>query len=575
MPRQDFPRRRALASLLLCSGLVLVWAFGLAPGGELDDAAAFAGRAPERPRFGARGPETAGAESATPPPPRGPAGVAGFGEGGAGGEVCTEYEAVATHKVSVCWSAAGCEGTVRISRARGCYDAAERVISNDPATDAALKRKMGPDFYRVKLVGRREVYQDVMPAFSGDSSTCLYTARVEAAVRGHYNVGVELLYENYDGVDEVRNVWPPLVKRSVLKNAESFMRRSQEAEYHQGQLAVVSDELLTCEGGTDLGAWPPAGKPPSKTVNAVYQAREIPDSPTAYDLQAVCGRGARGRWTPRWVAQSDAPLYTKVRARKVSRKPVIFEWIKQRDRDWVWLTCGASKQALDLDAKKACLKGKKVVVIGDSQLRAAYFGLVNVLLGLADGCVRNISSPNHEAQSLFMQEKSCQENVKGTHRHRVPSHGIDLSFHDDAYVDKCGKHASSADVLVLGFGQHPASKKHWPLSRFNATMQSRAQCLRTAAAARPRASLVWLMAPKYPDTQTGYPVGVKDWRTDPRMLLFNDIARHELRQAPRNVHVVEAFDITAPMGHTSSDQAHYNNFVLHGMVKEILDAACP
>eukprot|EP01060_Flectonema_neradi_P027723 TRINITY_DN37335_c0_g1_i1.p1 TRINITY_DN37335_c0_g1~~TRINITY_DN37335_c0_g1_i1.p1 ORF type:complete len:513 (+),score=57.58 TRINITY_DN37335_c0_g1_i1:105-1643(+) len=423
---------------------------------------------------------------------------------------CYQLETIPNFKAIMCYSSTSCSGKLSITR-QDCETDTNyaRAISNNETTNEFLRRNYGPDWYRVRFWGPEVVVAD--PQFVAGTS-CEYLHRFELTSKGEYNLAVELLYKNFDGIDEIRDIWPQLLKTNIIKQTGKRSAIQRETSFHQGQLTEDSDVTVKCESQPSTDA----------------------------DVG-------------RWKLSSDKVLYTKVRSKKISRKPIVFQWLRQAHEDYRW-------SQKDDRRSESTNNGKvSILVTGDSQLRAAFFGLVNTLRGHQQDCVRNISSPDHNHEFLFPKEKNCLENVKGSHTHKIGRFSV--FFTEDAFLSKCkpgGKYGGYS-VIVLGFGQHPASRKHWPLAKYEHVLKEKVDCLQYYL--KDGKKIKWLMAPKYPDTQKGFPVGVKDWRTDPRLFIFNNAARAALPKHD-NLHIIEAFNMSVGMGHTSSDQAHYNNFVL-------------
>eukprot|EP01065_Artemidia_motanka_P022682 TRINITY_DN26881_c0_g1_i2.p1 TRINITY_DN26881_c0_g1~~TRINITY_DN26881_c0_g1_i2.p1 ORF type:complete len:545 (+),score=175.23 TRINITY_DN26881_c0_g1_i2:27-1637(+) len=440
-------------------------------------------------------------------------------------------------KLSLCWSRDACEGTIRFRRSRCGGSNWGRNLSSDPLHDAWIRKAAGPDFYRVRLDGPETALAAVR--FEGD---CTYAAPLSVSRGGEYALAVELLYRDYEGLDEARNVWPPLLKIPVLPHGSkaAALRRSR---YHAGQLTPPSDYVLVCR-------------------------KSDAPAPTAACRASTVEPG-------RWVRLDGQTLMTKVRVKKVQRHPVLFQWSLQAEAAHEWRPdrCALPSGAETLRAARACLAKKSVGVGGDSQSRAFYFGLLNFMRGHATECMRNISEPDHQGPGLFDGDPRCFENVKGQHKHSVGD-GTRLEFIEDAFLDKGCKGAKPKylrnDITVLGFGQHPASRVHWSFAKYKRALNERVQCVQGLVAKGRR--VLWLLAPKYPDTQKGYPVGVKDWRTDARLEMFNSAAREAM--APLGVPVLDLYAISAAMGHSSSDQAHYNNWVLFEFVRVAVAALC-
>merc|ERR1712146_608632 len=119
---------------------------------------------------------------------------------------------------------------------------------------------------------------------------------------------------------------------------------------------------------------------------------------------------------------------------------------------------------------------------------------------------------------------------------------------DDLFLTKfMGEHYNGYDVVIAGFAQHPASKEHWTVDRYRGAVFAKAKRVRELLDLG--AKVIWYGAPQYPHTTNGYPVVVRDWRTDARLQLFNEASFAAMTAL--GVPVVDSFAVTTPMSHTS------------------------
>ena len=114
------------------------------------------------------------------------------------------------------------------------------------------------------------------------------------------------------------------------------------------------------------------------------------------------------------------------------------------------------------------------------------------------------------------------------------------------------------DTLVLNFGQHPASQHHWHASRYARALDEvlAEVAALTATHRRGEAPLVvWTSTPAFPLRCEGPVVQKKDWRTEPRLLLFNALASAAMRR--RSVPIFDYHALTWPLSHVSKDHSHF------------------
>jgi hypothetical protein len=414
---------------------------------------------------------------------------------------------------------AACRGTLRLAMRKCALHT--QPLSTDAAFDQWQRRHLGANTLRLRLDGPEA---HIVPATY--DAPCEYTFTMPPLFEtGTYTLGFEWLYDDFAALDEITNRWPPLKKQSMLQLDTSF-----RTNYHLQQCTKPSVVKMKCRGG---------------------------DRPTPHDR---CN-GMELYHGGAWVRQPGTQhVTTRVRVKKIQRAPILFQWALQREplSHWVPSACHSTR----IDPKKftKAFSGKRIVVGGDSQLRALYFGLVNTLLGMGVSCVSNLTSTKQEPTS-------CVANVKGGHR--KDAGGVKIDFVDDLFLGKLPSRYEGYDVVVTGFAQHPASREHWTSARFLNTAKSK---VAKAAKLRDKATVVWYAAPQYPHTTNGYPVVVRDWRTDPRLRHFNDMAMAEARR--HMIPSVDAFAISTAMGHTSPDQAHFSNFVSTELVNMLLNVIC-
>jgi len=437
--------------------------------------------------------------------------------------------------VELCYNERTCRGYFRITT-QNC-EKARRKLSRNAQLEAYMLQDLGPDVFRLHLDG-----PEAHAAMSrrADPNRCVFIITIPEVARGGvYRVGLEWLYTDYHALDELSDMWPRLLKAPLLPLDTSFA-----TNYHLQQMTLPSVLHLRC------------GLAPVQSEGGPAATSEA--TPLCTGLENV----TNGSWV-RTSDLEDSPLvFTRVRVRKIQKQPILFEWALQGELPSTWQPKSCTMLSDDSLLRDVALHRKRILVGGDSQLRALYFGLVNVLEGFAMECVRNVSD-------LAGEPAHCHPNVKGSHRKRITANGRDIQvdFVDDLFLDRFGSgRYSGYDVVIIGFAQHPASKEHWSYDRYRGTLIPKLdKCQEMLKKGK---LVVWYLTPQYPHTRVGYPVVVKDWRTDPRLLLFNTLAKMEALR--RGVPVVDGFSITTAMSHTSPDQAHFTNWVSYELVRAVL-----
>lgn len=475
---------------------------------------------------------------------------------------------------------------------------AGRRLSDNATFSSQLRDRFGPLLLRLRLESPDRALL-LRPRFDPprlgrncsyvyDLAHPLLLAAHGGRTTAHFRLALEVLYDAFHAVDETQNIWPPLLKASVLEVVDPM---TFNTAYHLQQCTVPSQYIWrTDNGGTrgsvvrepQLQPWTTTGSlqgPPPEDVAAPSNVVVPTSSP-------ICDGGVpssgpvetpaypTGYWAVRRPADGSATalITTRVRVRKLRREPILFLWAPQIDRDWRWVPQGCRRNAKlfgdvggPSTALVSTLRGKRIAIGGDSQLRALFFGMVNVLSGWEGRCVRNITSVESEPAG-------CIHNVKGSHRKSI-SMGtggatVQVDFVDDLFLDRLGSSRYDGyDAVIVGFAQHPASKEHWTMDRYRASVANKLPHLQRRM--QKKSLPIWYAAPQYPYTTQGFPVAVKDWRTDARLMLFNEAAMEIMRGA--GIPTIDAFSITTSMSHTSPDQAHFSNFVSAELVRMTLE----
>jgi hypothetical protein len=468
----------------------------------------------------------------------------------------------------LCFDEEACSGTLRFDFIdRTICTTKRRALSANTSLSNFLSDVIGPDLFRFRLDGPEtvtkmvgasttpvdeliEIWHSASPSAvaAGRNAPCSYSVVIpELRFGGTYRVGLEWLYRDYAAMDELTGHWPPLLKQTLLEVDPAF-----STKYHLQQCTLPSTATVTCKK-PPLSSDRDAGMPPPRHLCTGLE------------------RDTSGRWVTE-VRLAGSPVYTRVRVKKIQRSPIIFQWALQPDiaRQWWPSTCAMVLPALSttphaLPTLMSALSktSQRIVIGGDSQLRALYFGMSNFMSGFSDTCLRNITTETAEP-------RHCIANVKGSQRKVIQ--GVQLDFVDDLFLDRftSSERYSGYHTIIVGFAQHPASKEHWTFDKYRQSFASKLRrALQLKAAGK---HVVWYLAPQYPHTTNGFPVHVRDWRTDLRLKMFNTFAKRECQA--HDIAVVDGFDISTPFSHTSPDQAHFSNFVSHELVRMSLTVVC-
>ena len=179
----------------------------------------------------------------------------------------------------------------------------------------------------------------------------------------------------------------------------------------------------------------------------------------------------------------------------------------------------------------------RILVSGDSQSRSVYWALDNYLW-----TVLNHNHLRGSSQTAFQEKKPPP---KGSNRDGVApplsyelrdakgekikeasssstEEGFDVKLYYkwDSYLDQIAQNSAEADVVIAGYGSHPASWGQWTFERFGKETRERVAPVLCHNSALEGKAVVWYGCPAWPK-----PKLVENFRaTNQRLGLFNGIA---------------------------------------------------
>eukprot|EP01062_Namystynia_karyoxenos_P033812 TRINITY_DN24827_c0_g1_i2.p1 TRINITY_DN24827_c0_g1~~TRINITY_DN24827_c0_g1_i2.p1 ORF type:complete len:355 (+),score=100.36 TRINITY_DN24827_c0_g1_i2:767-1831(+) len=212
-----------------------------------------------------------------------------------------------------------------------------------------------------------------------------------------------------------------------------------------------------------------------------------------------------------------------------------------------------------------CLAGRRVAFVGDSHGRVTYTHLANFL-----------------ARPRVPPWDPEVKHISG--RQLAVGYNTSLDLVSDILLERTDWGALRYDVVVAGFGswalggggKDPEGRVHadvgrWSRARYVGRVTALAAKL--GALSRRGAVPVWLGMPAYPPNQRRFAKLKGEYRTNPRIGLFNADAYAEMRR--RAVRVVDAFAPSHPLVHLSIDHNHHVSYVQDAILHLLLNAICP
>ena len=225
------------------------------------------------------------------------------------------------------------------------------------------------------------------------------------------------------------------------------------------------------------------------------------------------------------------------------------------DMSWQPYTCKVVP-AEDIDTEQ-CLRGRKICLVGDSQMRHIYAGFTSLVLKDMNYHISDVERGQRELTSNKTQV------------------GLENIIY---YLDKWGQpwsqhNLSECTDVLANFGQWPASREtkggFWPAHQYKLAAQNHADFLSLLSREGKRVS--WVTTHAHP-INPGW-TGVDDWRKDPLLSLYNRLSQ--------DVHdgtltgIIDTFSITSPLSEASYDGHHYKGLVAYNVDLMILNAVCP
>eukprot|EP01065_Artemidia_motanka_P015513 TRINITY_DN19295_c0_g1_i2.p1 TRINITY_DN19295_c0_g1~~TRINITY_DN19295_c0_g1_i2.p1 ORF type:complete len:612 (+),score=174.39 TRINITY_DN19295_c0_g1_i2:52-1887(+) len=447
----------------------------------------------------------------------------------------------------------GLAGAVRVDKLGDCNASAD--FTSDPIARDLVTKVSGPDEFYLSLEGP-EVHA-LTPRHLGG---CSYEAEWAVTVPGRYRLGLVWSRVHWAGVDEVQRGWPsanhdlPIGTEVVAQIGSAdaaVQRRAREAAFAGDGLPRCADNMTAATLG---GRWVWDGTGPT------------PPSLPLRPLPNTSQQNVRG------FAVRVAVDYTR------------FEWRPMHCR----------MHRFSSDEARTCLQGRRVMLQGDSHMRASFNALLEFAClggqaatkeqhgGLARRGSRYVPPGGKFGEcdkvdlvtyvwdtQLLIYPGMCRNPTRtGTCPKRKlrakRGRGLDsvtkVMVHD--------KDARCSDLLMVNAGQHQADgRNRWSFKRYS-------RLLYVVAKWRMRwpQSVAWHQTNALPFRMDKYHREVQDQRTLSRLRVFNALAGG-LFPAHR---VLPSFDHTLPFAIHTEDNAHYPARILQQSVAQhILNMVCP
>eukprot|EP00667_Euglena_gracilis_P009748 EG_transcript_9905 len=259
-------------------------------------------------------------------------------------------------------------------------------------------------------------------------------------------------------------------------------------------------------------------------------------------------------------------------------------WVRANASAYRWAPDACRYGSLGPPELGRCLRRKRLLFAGDSQLRATFIAfLTRVYRSIHD---------REQVLPLFSRHDDTRFEVNGvqldfivdqflyraaealaTRQRRTANFtALQQALAGSAprwwgvHADQKWPAARPYDWVVVCVGQHFAANSHWPLAAFQRVVQGFLEIARGVP-------LIWLTIPAFPLRNDMWVKSNRDWRNSHRFAVMNEWLRGVARRYP-TVRLVDYFGPTYPMLWTSRDLAHFHTFPQDAVVDILLHMLC-
>lgn len=436
------------------------------------------------------------------------------------------------------------KGHVLIERLLDCDASRPAPVLLEKELERAVRESIGPDEISVEFEGAELLF--LRQQHLGG---CTYKFDYNVSVGGLYLLRVRLLRQHYAALDEF--------------------------QYHHPE--VHFDDLLGL-----TSAWVAFALPLAPAPAPAPQASLPPCNYTA------SGETARGRWVWRGGGEAGggegrgggralflaSPYVACPKALRDRRVPEFRAggsgrtWIVD-PRQFEWLPYECQEREVRGREAGGCLGGKRILFSGDSHMRVHFNAVLKEACNITSAAQKGF----HTSQChLLPAESPC------------PHATLCLDHNMLGWMD-ASLNVGQWDVIVANVGQHAAAgAEHWPVGEYGRHVSAFLSALKLQMKAQTVSPtrLIWFATPAMVVVRDEVVRGSLDWRTNPRLALYDLQARAVLSELGRElgawrVGVQDAFNLTLPMVEAAAgDCGHFlPENIQHAAVKQFLNLLCP
>eukprot|EP00756_Hemistasia_phaeocysticola_P044914 Hpha_TRINITY_DN18693_c0_g1::TRINITY_DN18693_c0_g1_i1::g.115586::m.115586 len=405
-----------------------------------------------------------------------------------------------------------CEGWVVARKTKNCGE--NRQWSLEGALSDWVRGTFGPEHIRVHVRGPEVVLANV-----SHLGGCEYGAHFELSMPGEYFLWADVLHENYDAVNELKEkTWYDYVMRPLTSGRPILKCRRQPPA--ERQAACTGDLRSGATQSQQWGRWVDDG--PGGTVEQFK--KNFP----GYWLSMGKREGRVNDHTPDLLGRLDFR------------------------RKYRWEPYRCTHQTYPKERVLELLRNREIFFFGDSHMRMTFYGVL------------------HRLGITFPFDKVW----RGDRSDLVESHNARITFVASYFLnvsrptavemlEKLGR--TPRGLVVAGVGQHHASGC-WTVRKHTGVVKEAIDTF-----SRQKTPLVWMGVPAHPlNVHMRVVQHRTDCRNNLRHRLLNKV-QYELVRS-RGHPIVDVFAKSEPMIHTSPDGAHYFGYVRDGWIDDIFAA---
>jgi len=258
-------------------------------------------------------------------------------------------------------------------------------------------------------------------------------------------------------------------------------------------------------------------------------------------------------------------------------------WVKGLE-GYTWTPYDCQYTSLSSRNLQRCFEGKRILFVGDSQMRATFIAFLRKLssalqfdamavppfalhddtrFSTGSAVIDYLVDPLlYRAAEAFAQRRNRTQDFLRL-RKSLSRGGRRWA---GTHADKKWAAEQAYDWVVVCIGQHFAAKSHWPFSAFQIAVQGFLEL----SSGSP---ILWLTIPAMPPRRDRWVRTQQDWRNSHRFGMMNQWLRVATRSYP-TVRMVDYFGPTYPMMRSSLDSAHFHSFPQTAVVEAILHTLC-